>query len=72
MYRQLLAEAPAARAPGPLEMLTPAGIRGKLGGLPPGGEESGMLYAVGRAGHEEFILLLKKASTGWRVCGIDR
>jgi TonB family protein len=72
MYKQLMAEAPAARAVGPLEVLTPAGIRGKLGGLPPGGEESGMLFAVGKAGGEEFILLLKKSPQGWRVCGIDR
>ena len=55
-----------------LEVLTPAGIRGKLGGLPPGGESSDMLYAVGKAGGEEFILLLKKSSQGWRVCGVDR
>lgn len=72
MYKQLLAEAPLKRAPSGLEVLTPAGIRGKLGGLPPGGEPSDMLFAVGKAGTEEFILLLKKSSQGWRVCGIDR
>jgi hypothetical protein len=53
-------------------VLTPAGIRGKLGGLPPGGEPSDMLFAVGKAGGDEFILLLKKSSQGWRVCGVDR
>lgn len=72
MYRQLLAEAPARRSVEEMKVLTPAGIRGQLGGLPPGGEESGMLYAVGKAGGEEFILLLKKSNQGWRVCGIDR
>jgi TonB family protein len=73
MYKQLMAEAPAKRAlAGKIEVLTPAGIRGKLGGLPPGGEEKGMLFAVGNAGGEEFILLLKVSSQGWRVCGIDR
>ena len=72
MYRQLLAEAPAHRALQDFQVLTPAGIRGRLGGLPPGGEESHMLYAVGKAGGEEFILLLKKSNQGWRVCGIDR
>jgi hypothetical protein len=72
LYKQLLAEAPQARAHGAIEVLTPAGIRGRLGGLPPGGEESGMLFAVGKAGGEEFILLLKKSSQGWRVCGLDR
>jgi TonB family protein len=72
VYKQLVAEAPAARALTGFEVLTPAGIRGKLGGLPPGGEESGMLFAVGKAGSEEFILLLKKSDRGWRVCGVDR
>jgi TonB family protein len=73
MYKQLMSEAPKTRAlAGKIEVLTPAGIRGKLGGLPPGGEEKGMLYAVGKAGGEEFILLLKMSSQGWRVCGIDR
>jgi TonB family protein len=73
MYKQLLAEAPGKHAiDGKVEVLTPAGIRGKLGGLPPGGEEKGMLYAVGRAGGEEFILLLKISNQGWRVSGIDR
>ena len=72
LYKQLLAEAPSSRTAGAVQVLTPAGIRGKLGGLPPGGEEKGMLYAVGKAGSEEFILLLKMSSQGWRVCGIDR
>ena len=36
------------------------------------GEASEMLFAVGKAGGEEFILLMKKSSSGWRVCGIDR
>ncbi|MCA1662659.1 MAG: TonB C-terminal domain-containing protein [Myxococcales bacterium] len=72
MYRQLLGESPQKRGVVGLEVLTPAGIRGKLGGLPPGGEPSEMLFAVGKAGGDEFILLLKKSSQGWRVCGIDR
>ena len=72
MYKQMLAESPGKRAVGGLEVLTPAGIRGKLGGLPPGGEPSEMLFAVGKAGGDEFILLLKKSSQGWRVCGVDR
>lgn len=72
MYRELLAEAPKTRKLQKLEVLTPAGMRGKLGGLPPGGEPSDMLFAVGNAGGEEFILLLKKSNQGWRVAGIDR
>jgi hypothetical protein len=72
MYKQLLGEASPKRTVSGLEVLTPAGIRGKLGGLPPGGEPSDMLFATGKAGGEEFILLLKKSSQGWRVSGIDR
>jgi hypothetical protein len=72
VYKQLLAEAPQSRKVQSLDVLTPAGIRGRLGGLPPGGEDSDMLFAVGKAGGEEFILLLKKSNQGWRVCGIDR
>jgi TonB family protein len=73
LYRQMAAAAPLERgAVSSVEILTPAGIRGKLGGLPPGGEPSEMLFAVGKAGGDEFILLLKKSSQGWRVCGVDR
>jgi TonB family protein len=72
MYRELLDEAPAARKVEAFDVLTPAGIRAKLGGLPPGGEDEDMLFAVGRAGGEEFILLLQKSTRGWRVSGIDR
>ena len=43
MFKQLMSEAPAERALGKIEVLTPAGIRGKLGGLPPGGEEGDAL-----------------------------
>ncbi len=72
MYKQLLGEAVGKRTVIGLEVLTPAGMRGKLGGLPPGGEPSDMLFAVGKAGGGDFILLLKKSSQGWRVSGIDR
>ena len=72
VFAQLLAEAPSARAVTDVEVFTPAGIRGRLGGLPPGGEENNMLFAVGKVGKEELILLLKKSNLGWRVCGLDR
>ena len=72
MFRQLLAEAPATRGSvEKFEVLTPAGLRGKLGGLPPGGDDE-MLFATGRIGSEEFVLFLKKSSTGWRVAGLAR
>jgi len=71
MYKQLLAEA-GSRTVGKTEVLTPAGIRGRLHGLPPGGEEHDMLFAVGKAGPDEFILLLKQSNRGWRVAGLAR
>ncbi len=73
MYAALLKEAPADRRLDGFEVLTAAGIRAKLGGLPPGGEGDGtMVFAVANVGKEHFVLLLKKSDQGWRVCGIDR
>jgi TonB family protein len=72
IYRDMLAEATGSRAVRGLKVFTPAGIRGELGALPPGGEPSDMLYAIGHVGKDEFILLLKKSNQGWRVCGLDR
>ncbi len=73
IYRAMLTENHASRKVSGIEVLTPAGMRGRLGGLPPGGSDTDMLFAVGKAGAEEFILLLKKSEDqGWRVAGIDR
>jgi TonB family protein len=72
IFKQLLAESPSTRgAVEKFEVLTPAGLRGKLGGLPPGGEDD-MLFATGRVGGEELVLFLKRSSTGWRVAGLAR
>jgi TonB family protein len=72
MYRDLLGEAGGERKVTNMRVLTPAGVRGELGGLPPGGEPSDMLFAIGHIGKDDFILLLKKSNQGWRVCGLDR
>ena len=72
MYKQLLDEAGVRKLSGKTEVLTPAGMRGRLHGLPPGGEEHDMLFAVGKAGPDEFILLLKLSNQGWRVAGLAR
>ena len=71
MYKQMLAEG-GARKSGIIEVLTPGGIRSRTGGLPPGGQEGGMLFAVGEVGHERFVLLLRSSSVGWRVAGLVR
>ncbi len=71
MYKQMLAEG-GDRKLGKVEIFTPGGIRAKTGGLPPGGAESDMLFAMGEAGGEHFVLLLKKSDQGWRVAGLVR
>ena len=71
MYKQMIAEV-QKRKVGKVELFTPAGMRGKAGSLPPGGQETGMLYAVSDVGGERFVLLLRKADQGWRVAGLAR
>jgi TonB family protein len=71
MYKQMLAEVDKRKC-GPIEILTPGGVRAKTGGLPPGGEEGGMLFAVAESGGERFVLLLRKSDQGWRVAGLVR
>jgi TonB family protein len=72
MYKQLLAEAPGSRVINSVTVMTAADIQKKMGMMPPGGEADAMLFAIGKAGNDSFILLLKKSSQGWRVAGIDR
>ena len=71
VYQQMIAESSERGITG-IEILTPGGIRAKIGSLPPGGEESNMLFATGQAKGERFVLLLKKSDQGWRVVGIVR
>ena len=71
VYKQMVAEGGSRGVTG-TEVLTPGGIRAKIGGLPPGGEENGMLFAVAQSGNERFVLLLKKTEQGWRVVGVVR
>ena len=71
MYKQMLGEV-TDRKGGPVEILTPGGMRAKTGGLPPGGQESGMLFAAMDVGGERFVLLLRLSDHGWRVAGLVR
>jgi TonB family protein len=71
MYKQMLSEV-QKRKVRKVEVLTPGGMRAKAGSLPPGGQDSGMLFAVAEAGGERFVLLLRKADQGWRVAGLAR
>ena len=73
LYGELLREAPKDRRLDAFEVLTAAGVRKLLGGLPPGGSGDGsMFFAVGTVKGEQFVLLLQKSNAGWRVAGIDR
>ena len=72
VYGELVREADGDRRVQNVEVYTAAGIRGRLGGLPPGGEAEGMYFAVGRIGGEDWVLLLKKSPQGWRVAGMAR
>jgi TonB family protein len=74
LYRTVLDEAPAKRKDSRLEIFSAAGLRGKLGALPRGLDESaGYLFAVARAGNELFVLVLAQEGAGqWKVGGLAR
>ncbi|HEX2573286.1 MAG TPA: energy transducer TonB [Polyangia bacterium] len=72
VYAELVREADGDRRAQNIEVYTAAGIRGRLGALPPGGEAEGMYFAIGRVGREDWVLLLKKSAQGWRVAGLAR
>jgi outer membrane biosynthesis protein TonB len=73
VFRELVAEAPPKRQARALQIYTPAGARRILGGLPAGFDDSpSLLFAVGHAGGETFVLVLRQQGTGWRAVGLVR
>jgi TonB family protein len=73
VYKSLLAEAGESRNIVRMQIYTASTVRGVRGGLPASGDEgAGQLFAVGRAGNEEFVLVLGRRGEGWRVVGLDR
>jgi TonB family protein len=73
VYKDLLAEAPARREVQSVQVYSASSVRGARGGLPSSGEDgAGQLFAVGRAGSEEFVLVLARSGSGWKVLAIDR
>jgi hypothetical protein len=70
MYRQMLAE--RSERQGTVTLYTPAQIRKRLGRVPAGGDEDGMVFAWVKCGRDDLVLLLQQADRGWRVVGIDR
>jgi TonB family protein len=70
LYKDMVATQSGRLAVERAGVFTPEQIRAQLGELPPGGEPSGMLYAPGSVGGNQLILLLKRSTRGWRVCGI--
>ena len=72
MYRELLVEKGLGHAvDSPVELLTPAEARSKLGRLPRGGDGQ-TLSAMGAVAGEHFVLFVKKSDQGWRICGLNR
>jgi TonB family protein len=73
VYKSLLAEAPSSRDIVRVQMYSSSTVRGVRGGLPASAEEgAAQLFAVGRAGSEEFVLVLARRGESWRVVGLDR
>ncbi len=72
IYSSMIEEEKTAATVGPVEIDNAATIKQRLGSLPPGGEDTDMLFAVSKIGDDVVVLLLKKSSRGWRVCGINR
>jgi hypothetical protein len=73
VFRELVAEAPAKRQARALQLYTAAGARRILGGLPAGFDDGpGLLFAVGHAGGDTFVLVLRRQGTGWRAVGLVR
>lgn len=70
VYRQMLAE--RGERQGTVTLYTPAQIRKRLGRVPAGGDEDGMVFAWVKCGGDDLVLLLQQADRGWRVVGIDR
>ena len=67
---QMIAE--VQRRTGTLAFYTPGQLRRKLGQLPAGGDEEGMMFAMVHSGADDLLLILQEADRGWRVVGIDR
>jgi outer membrane biosynthesis protein TonB len=73
VFRELVAEAPAKRQARALQLYTAAGARRILGALPAGFDEGpGLLFAVGHAGGDTFVLVLRRQGSGWRAVGLVR
>jgi len=73
--RGLVDESPAdARTVASMQMVSPAGLRGIIGRLPPGLDDgSGGLYAVARTGsNDTLILILTRKGADWKVAGLAR
>ena len=69
-YRELLSEGAAQSQA--MQLYTPAGIRGRLGRLPPGGDDDDMVFAYIDLRGEDMILILAPTDDGWRIVGVAR
>jgi TonB family protein len=74
LYRTVIEESPKRRGETKVEVFSAAGLRGKLGALPRGLDETGgYLFALARAGSDLFVLVLQQQGVGdWKVVGLTR
>jgi hypothetical protein len=72
MLKSLIDETPGKRTARALQVYSPAGARGVLGGLPPGLDDPRALFAVTHAGGDTFVLVLMPQGAGWHAAGLVR
>jgi TonB family protein len=74
LLKDLLKEVPPDSKTQALQVYSAGGLRGTLGGLPPGfNEGTGLLFAVGHLAGDTFILVLSpQKKGGWRATGLVR
>lgn len=73
IYRALILETPNRRLGRPVQLLTAAGLRQRIGTLPRGVRPgTGQLYVVARYGSDDLVLVLDRRGQRWAVVGIAR
>jgi TonB family protein len=73
LLSSLLEETPAPRKIRGLQLYSPAGVRGALGGLPPGfDDDSASLFAVAQVSGDTFVLVLGRRGSNWKAIGLVR
>ncbi len=73
ILRELISETSGQRRLGGRQLYSAAGLRGGMGGVPPGfGDGDGKLFAVGTVAGTVFVLVLERVEGAWRAVGLVR